>query len=169
MPDVALRLPEVGAFWRKVAQFNSDDCWPWTARIEWDGYGRFGVIRGVRGSPINMRAHRVAYALVIGPIPPGAKLDHVCHNADAACPGGPSCQHRRCCNPGHLEPVTSRVNVLRGRGVTAINAARTECVDGHPFSVENTYMTPNGRRMCKQCQRRREAEQYARRKATARA
>lgn len=48
-------------------------------------------------------------------------------------------------NYEHLEPVTPRVNTLRGAGVTAVNARKTSCKRGHPFA--------NGRRVCHQCRR----------------
>lgn len=136
MADVDLRPREVAAFWKKVQP--SSDCWLWTANTS-RGYGQFAV---VRDSPktVSMRAHRVAYRLMVGPIPEGIKLDHLCHNADADCRGGEGCRHRRCCNPRHLEPVTQRVNLLRGKGFPARQAAQTACIHGHQFDAENTYL-----------------------------
>jgi hypothetical protein len=79
-------------------------CWVWQLGLDSSGYGLMG-----RG-----RAHLVLWTDANGPVPDGLELDHLCHNADATCAGGPSCQHRRCCNPGHLEPVTHAVNSQRG-------------------------------------------------------
>ena len=45
-------------------------------------------------------AHRFAYQYMIGPIPDGLELDHLCRN-------------RPCVNPYHLEPVTRAVNHAR--------------------------------------------------------
>ena len=56
------------------------------------------------------------YSWLVGAIPHGYDIDHVCHNAAAVagrCAGGDSCIHRRCVNPDHLEPVTRRENTLR--------------------------------------------------------
>lgn len=46
-------------------------------------------------------AHREMYERIVGPIPPELQLDHLCRN-------------RRCVNPGHLEPVTCKENIVRG-------------------------------------------------------
>src|SRR5690349_5100392 len=69
-------------------------CVIYTGRERSRGYG--GVSLGGRreGS-----AHRVAYELLVGAIPDGMTVDHVCHNRSTTCLGGPSCLHRRCVNP----------------------------------------------------------------------
>jgi hypothetical protein len=79
------------------------------------------------------------YELMVGPIPDGYDLDHLCHTSAPDCRQGRRCQHRACCNPAHLEPVTSRENTLRGSSVVALNAAKTHCQRGHEFTPENTY------------------------------
>jgi hypothetical protein len=81
-------------------------------------------------------------------------LDHTCHTNDEQCKGGPTCPHRACVNPAHLEPVTIGVNVLRGRGVAPRNAAVTQCPAGHPYSVTNTALR-DGSRECRTCARAR--------------
>lgn len=86
-----MKRTESERFWRKVALGGADDCWPWTAAVFRDGYGQFSHGR---------RAHRVAYESVVGPIPDGMQLDHLCRN-------------KLCVNPSHLEPVTPRVNTIR--------------------------------------------------------
>jgi hypothetical protein len=83
-------------------------CAIWTAKTNERGYGRFHPERGH-----GVGAHRFAYELLIGPIPDGLQLDHVCHNRDTACPGGVVCLHRRCVNPWHLQPVSHAENVRR--------------------------------------------------------
>ena len=101
--DVAARLDVL------VDRAGPDDCWPWNAALLPSGYGQLSFM-GAR-----VYAHRAAWEAVNGPVPDGLVLDHRCHNADRSCPGGPTCRHRRCCNPAHLEPVTQRTNTRRAR------------------------------------------------------
>jgi hypothetical protein len=101
--------PRQRKFWAQVDRRGPSECWPWTGHLQPNGYGTFGM-RGTR------LAHRIAYQYVIGPIPVGLVLDHLCHTADPQCADTNECPHRRCCNPEHLEPVTQRENIARGRG-----------------------------------------------------
>lgn len=98
-----------------------------------DGYIDLNIDSG-RG----LRAHRVVYEQVVGPIPDGLVLDHLC-------------RVRCCCNPDHLEPVTHIENIMRGAGTGAANAVKTHCKNGHEFTVENTYERPTGGRACRTC------------------
>lgn len=81
-------------FWAKVDK--TGECWLWTAGLNDSrrgGYGRFRV-----DSSRQIAAHRFAYEEIVGPIPPGMQLDH-----RVTCP-------KRCVNPAHLRPVTSKQN-----------------------------------------------------------
>lgn len=94
-------------FWSHVAVGDGDACWPWTGSVTPNGYGQFFDGRLVA-------AHRIAVELTTGhPVPENLDVDHTCHNG-SGCAGGPSCLHRRCCNPAHLESVTHVENVMRG-------------------------------------------------------
>jgi hypothetical protein len=117
-------------------------CWIYTGNIHKNtGYGCFTISAKERTS-----AHRAAYGLLVGSIPVGAHVDHLCHARDEGCPGGISCLHRRCINPAHLEPVTARENLLRSRHtVAAINAGKTHCPQGHEYTPENTGISRKGR------------------------
>jgi hypothetical protein len=108
----------VERFWEKVDRRSDDECWPWMAALGGDGYGLLG-----RGGGKSVLAHRFSYEFLVGAVPEGLQLDHLCHTADSSCAGGRSCTHRRCVNPAHLEPVTSAVN--KARGVRARLTAET--------------------------------------------
>lgn len=112
-----------------------EGCWEWQRALD-NGYGRFWLDGRSR------MAHVVSYEMFVGPIPEGKHIDHLCRN-------------RRCVRPSHLEPVDLVTNVLRGEGLSARNARKDECLHGHPLSGDNLYVTPNGARQCKQCQRAR--------------
>lgn len=139
---------------------DGSGCWTWQKATS-RGYGIINVYK--RGARF---AHRVSYETFVGPIPAGLQIDHKCHNQDKDCPGGDNCPHRRCVNPAHLEPVTGRVNVLRGRTVVAVHASVTHCPEDHEYTPENTR-TYRGMRYCKKCHRKRERVRYWRKKAEA--
>jgi len=80
----------------RIEKGSYGECWIWTGARDEDGYGRVWA-NGTTG-----RAHRVIFEALKGAIPEGLVLDHLCHT--------PSCV-----NPDHLEPVTIRENVRRGR------------------------------------------------------
>lgn len=133
-------------FWLKVDKTGEGGCWVWTAGKFSSGYGA-AVVNG-RTRP----AHRVSYELVVGDVPDGLQLDHLCRN-------------RSCVNPAHLEPVTCRTNLLRGETLAAANAAKTHCPQGHPYDDVNTYVSPGrGLRHCRECMRRNRLASYHRRK-----
>lgn len=127
-------------FWTKVAPAAWDECWLWTAGLNDSGYGKFRY----RGRA--ERAHRVAYELMIGPIPDGLQLDHLC-------------RVRRCVNPYHLDPVTTAVNTQRGDHSSNNHMRkRTHCPSGHTYSPENTWRRSNGNRICRTCAMARSVE-----------
>jgi hypothetical protein len=135
-----------------------DRCWPWQGSVTAQGYGRLKV----RGR--TWRAHRLAYEIVMGPIPGGRHLDHTCHDPEL-CKGGDDCQHRRCVNPLHLKPTTLVENVMRGASPAAQNARKTHCKRGHELTEGNLYKTKRGR-LCATCARAQVAGSRARRKET---
>lgn len=122
---------------------RSGDCWLWTGFLDRYGYGQISV------NNHREKAHRVAYATLVGPIPAGLVSDH-------------TCRVRHCVNPAHLEPVTQAENMRRG---VAHNSTKAHCPKGHPYNEANTYVRPGGgRRDCRECRR----ETSRRREATKR-
>lgn len=76
--------------------YGGSRCWEWTGNITKNGYGVFSP----GGGEAVTSAHRWSYQSMVGPIPDGLDLDHLCYN-------------RRCCQPLHLEPVLPGENVRR--------------------------------------------------------
>jgi hypothetical protein len=143
-------------FLKHVKKNGEDECWLWTGFLERSGsgagYGKFQM-----GTKRSMWAHRAAYELFVGPIPPGHVVDHVRKR---------NCHNRACVNPRHLEAVTQQVNTLRGLGNSAINAKKTHCRVGHPYDEANTYFGKSKRdRRCKICQIEKAKQRYWRNKA----
>lgn len=143
-------------FMAKV-QRQPNGCWYWTGYvIPESGYGQF--VLGEHGTT----AHRAAYLMLVGSVPDGLEVEHVCHTNDLTCSAGAACLHRRCVNPSHLEVVDHLTNVDRAHGH---NGGKTHCPAGHPYDALNTYMDPSGRRRCCACRAEAKARYHAKRLA----
>lgn len=104
---------------------KTESCWLWQGLLNHAGYGRFGF------QYKTVAAHRWIYEQLIGSIPEGYEVHHIC------------CQ-QNCVNPDHLEVVSGRTNTLRSNNPAGINARKTHCLKGHKL---------NEKRRCPICQR----------------
>lgn len=88
-------------FWNRIEILGANDCWEWQRNRQKSGHGH----QRIRGKTVS--AHRHAYELTYGPIPPGLIVRHTCDNPP-------------CCNPAHLIVGTHGDNARdrrdRGRG-----------------------------------------------------
>jgi hypothetical protein len=124
-------------FWSQCSR-SEDGCLLWQGGVQTAGYG------SVRVGGFVMLTHRVAYELAHGrPITEGMTIDHKCHV-------------RLCVEPSHLRELTPRQNASENSQGLA-----THCQHGHEFTEDNTYITPQGRRRCRQCVRDRRAANRA--------
>jgi hypothetical protein len=123
----------VERFWEKVSKQPGDGCWFWTSALDAGGYPILWI-----GGGRSVRAHRFAYGLIVGPIPDGLTLDHLC-------------RVRHCVNPSHLEPCTAGENAKRSPNAPYnVKAASDRCARSHLFDEQNTALH-NGRRECRAC------------------
>lgn len=129
----------------RVDRRHPEGCWQWIGKSHYSGYGNVYIQGRI------YTTHRVMFELYYGPIPDGLDLDHICRN-------------RICCNPEHLEPVSRRVNSLRGVGATAAHAKANHCPHGHPYEGNNLVILSHGGRDCRQCINRRSREYSARKR-----
>lgn len=128
-----MRTPAAERFWPKVTKGAPGECWIWTGALDWGGYGIHWI-----GDSVSRRAHRLAYEWLVGPIPEGLTIDHLC-------------RVRNCVNPEHMEPCTAGENARRSPlAPYNVKAAATACKRGHEFTPGNTRIH-HGRRECRAC------------------
>lgn len=137
----------IETFWTKV-QF-SGFCWH---------YGDYKYTNHTNIS-LNGKAtgvHTVAYEYLMGKVPLGLELDHLCYN-------------KRCVNPDHLEPVTHAENIRRAwarkkeheqgmfKGAGLRSTSEGQCRQGHTLAEVGVLHSKRSsgrlRLKCKQCQK----------------
>jgi hypothetical protein len=127
------RIPVFERIMRHTVVNEATGCWVCDLRPG----AAYACLTRREGPGVTTLAHRIVYMLLVGPIPFGYALDHLC-------------RVRRCVNPAHLEPVTIAENVLRGEGTAARHARQTHCLRGHPLSGDNLVVY-GGDRHCRAC------------------
>lgn len=133
-----LTLQDIKLFWAKVRKNGPNGCWLWLGNVakHCGGYGTFDRRRG--GVRVVRRAHRLAYELLVGPIPKGLMLRHR------------KCDNPPCVNPGHCEPGTAKDNsrdmVEHGRHWTALRPERIPRGKSHWTARVGTAALPRGER-----------------------
>lgn len=143
--------PILARLWAKTVE-TPTGCWEWCGHVKPNGYGTIQIGRRNDGTRRRVHVHRVGYEELVGPIPDGHTIDHLCRN-------------RRCWNPAHLEPVVMAENLRRGDGWSGQNARKTHCPAGHLYTPENTIDCKPGRK-CRACKQANDRARYRRRIAS---
>lgn len=129
---------------RRDVETADSGCWEWQGWTNDKGYGY------VRSEGRDQPVYRVMWRQVVGPIPEGYELDHLCLNP-------------ACLNPAHLEPVTHAENQRRiAERMKACRRAGHDWTDPHNF-----YTRQDGRRRCAECHRQDLRAKYAEKRAAA--
>jgi hypothetical protein len=139
-----------GAVAARVMENEDTGCWEWVGSVKPNGYGAFWTKGDDRK---RWNAHRLVYTLLVGGIPDGLELDHLC-------------RVRHCVRPDHLEPVTHVENIRR----SPFKGGLTHCAAaGHPLSGRNLYIAPRKNRAptreCRACRAQAQRECTRRREA----
>jgi hypothetical protein len=116
-----------------------NDCWIWKGSKTGSGYGQIWV----DGKYVT--AHRISYELMVGPIPEGHAVDHLCRN-------------RPCVRPDHLQALEHHENW------TQWNLSKTHCPNGHPYGGDNLQVKPSGEWRCRICHNTQERKRNARKR-----
>ena len=122
-------------------------CWVWHGATRENGYGVIAKPRGA-GQQGLMGSHRYAYELLVGPIPAGHQIDHLC-------------RIRACANPSHMEAVTAAENLRRAFGRQSVD----HCKNGHDLRVTGKPQRGGKARRCRVCLAAWQAAYDARRRA----
>lgn len=135
-------------FWARVEK--TANCWLWIAGKA----GDYGHLMKYNHSRL---AHRISYEMAYGPIPDHLWVLHTCDNP-------------ACVRPDHLylggpkENMRDVIARTPGRCIPAMNAHKTHCVHGHPFTLENTRIRRGNQRECLTCYRQAQVKRNEKRR-----
>jgi hypothetical protein len=130
------RTPPAQRLLERVEIDPESGCWLWTGSLTPQGYGNLGIGYPSEGTHRTEVAHRVAWSLLVGPIPPGCHVHH-------------RCAVRRCVNPDHLEVLSAAEHIGRHQSYGEHCAVCGE---------SNWYQRKDRGRQCRTCNRNRRSE-----------
>lgn len=124
-------LPDAIKKYHERIIISENGCWVWQGYKQKSGYS---IINPGSDNNVRKLGHRHIYEILVGPIPPGLTLDHLCRNPP-------------CVNPEHLDPCTLIENINRAIPYRA----KTHCPRGHEYTASNTMFNMKGSKACRKC------------------
>lgn len=103
-------------------------CWEFMGPKDSHGYGRLFI------SGKECKAQRVAYELLVGPLPPRTRLLHTLSPS--------KCIGAACCNPAHMKQQVR---------FSAIDSVERRCSEGHCIDSQNSVIERRGDRIIVRC------------------
>jgi len=130
-----VELPQ--RFWDNVEEVESG-CWEWRAGRLKDGYGK-AFLGG------HWLAHRLAYTVLVGPIPEGLNVLHHCDNPPCVNPehlfvGTQSDNMRDCVAKSRMRENSGEANPHAKLTVTQVVEIRARCRPGRGSPVNQTRL-----------------------------
>lgn len=136
------------AHFRSKTVLTERGCWQWYKDLGRGPRGPYYPQGGYRGK--RPQLNRLMLALTQRPLEPHEKACHRCDNP-------------LCINPDHLWIGTQKENIQDAiaKGHQQFHPSHyTHCKHGHEFTPENTWLTKEGYRHCKECQRIKQRRRY---------
>ena len=139
--------PTIVALHQQSKLAHVDECVKWPHNTDKYGYGTLGLWDRTSHSRHTLRAHKVMWEFVKGPVPPSLCVLHKCDV--------PACVNINHLWLGtHLDNMRDMVAKKRQRTSSGAIPSASHCLHGHVFDDANTYTWKN-KRWCKACQKAR--------------